>query len=41
MLDNVQLNTKVGYFFSQRQDAYVLTEKQFGPLGARKTKAAQ
>ena len=26
---------------SQRRDAFVLTEKQLGPLGARKTKAAQ
>lgn len=32
MLDNVRLNAKVGYFLSQRQAAFAVTEKQLAPL---------
>lgn len=41
MLDNSRLNAKVGYFLSQRQDAFSVTEQQLAPLLARKPKVAQ
>lgn len=41
MLDNARLNAKVGYFLSQRRDAFGVTEKQLAPLLAGKPKAAQ
>jgi predicted transcriptional regulator of viral defense system len=41
MLDNARLNAKVGYFLSQRKDAFAVTEKQLAPLMAAKPKAAQ
>ena len=40
MLDNSRLNAKVGYFLSQRQDAFSVTEQQLAPLLARKPKVA-
>lgn len=41
MLDNARLNAKVGYFLSQRKNAFAVTEKQLAPLMAAKPKAAQ
>lgn len=41
MLDNARLNAKVGYFLSQCQGAFAVTEKQLAPLVARKPKVAQ
>lgn len=41
MLDNARLNAKVGYFLSQRQGAFAVTEKQLAPLLAGKPKVAQ
>ncbi len=41
MLDNARLNAKIGYFLSQRQDAFAVTKQQLAPLLARKPKAAQ
>jgi len=41
LLDNTRLNAKVGYFLSQRQDAFAVTEQQLAPLLARKPKVAQ
>ncbi|WP_133128640.1 type IV toxin-antitoxin system AbiEi family antitoxin domain-containing protein [Legionella nagasakiensis] len=41
MLNNSRLNAKVGYFLSQRQDAFAVTEQQLSPLLAGKPKVAQ
>lgn len=41
LLDNTRLNAKVGYFLSQRQDAFAVTEQQLAPLLAGKPKVAQ
>lgn len=41
MLGNARLNAKVGYFLSQRQGAFTLTERQLAPLLAGKPKVAQ
>jgi len=41
MLDNARLNAKVGYFLSQRQDAFAVTEQQLAPLLAAKPKVTQ
>lgn len=41
MLNNARLIAKVGYFLSQRQDAFRVTEKQLAPLLACKPNAAQ
>ena len=41
MLENTRLNAKVGYFLSQRQDAFAVNDKQLAPLLARKPKVAQ
>jgi len=41
MLDNARLNAKAGYFLSQRQDAFAVTEQQLAPLMKGKPKAAQ
>lgn len=41
MLDNTRLNAKVGYFLSQREDAFAVTEQQLAPLLAGKPKVAQ
>lgn len=41
ILDNARLNAKVGYFLSQRQDAFVVAEQQLAVLLARKPKVAQ
>lgn len=40
-LDNARLNAKVGYFLSQRQSAFAVTNEQLAPLLKRKPKAAQ
>jgi predicted transcriptional regulator of viral defense system len=41
MLDNARLNAKVGYFLSQRHEAFAVTEQQLAPLIARKPKTTQ
>lgn len=41
MLNNARLNAKVGYFLSQRQGAFAVTEQQLTPLLAAKPKVAQ
>lgn len=41
MLNNSRLNAKVGYFLSQRQAAFAVTEQQLSPLLAGKPKVAQ
>jgi predicted transcriptional regulator of viral defense system len=41
MLDNNRLNAKVGYFLSQRQDAFAVPAGQLAPLLAGKPKVAQ
>ncbi len=41
MLNNTRLNAKVGYFLSQRQDAFAVTKQQLAPLLAEKPKVAQ
>lgn len=41
MLKNARLAAKVGYFLSQRQGAFAVTEKQLAPLLAAKPKIAQ
>ena len=41
MLDNARLNAKVGYFLSQRQGAFTVTEQQLAPLLVEKPKVAQ
>ncbi len=41
MLDNARLNAKVGYFLSQRQDAFAVTEQQLAPLLEGKPNVAQ
>ncbi|HAU1304091.1 TPA: hypothetical protein JBI45_02335 [Legionella pneumophila] len=40
-LNNARLNAKVGYFLSQRRDAFAVTEQQLAPLIAGKPQAAQ
>lgn len=41
MQKNARLNAKVGYFLSQRKDAFAVTEQQLGPLFSGKPKVAQ
>ncbi len=41
VLGNARLNAKVGYFLSQRQDSFAVTEQQLAPLLAGKPKVAQ
>ncbi|OGT68550.1 MAG: hypothetical protein A3J38_01890 [Gammaproteobacteria bacterium RIFCSPHIGHO2_12_FULL_45_9] len=41
LLENTRLNAKVGYFLSQRQDAFAVTKQQLAPLLAGKPKVAQ
>jgi len=40
-LENARLNAKVGYFLSQRQDAFAVSEDQLAPLMKKKPKVPQ